>query len=383
MKRHPALVTGTWGATARQEQTSGSDLDVLCWSPEVLTESDTTAAAEHLQSKWAVDATYLDMLLFDGRKSLSSWARATATDLQAVLFASDLEGPPHLVQRFRETQDELWGDVTLRARELWMLVSETILHPHTMGMSRRVFRPEKYLVGGTRSFVTVAESHALLFGLRGRLTTLDGLRAVEAITDFPRGELVSGYQESMRIRAGIEQRGVTGDLTDSFVFLGELVLDALRKLVNLKLPWLQEHAGISVPLLERHLKTLFNSTFAESQPAPASIHAATSAMIAAFSGTRAQIERSISDPSADWFVHYAATANPLTTGQQLDRLATPRAQSDVWTQRNLWLWSLRHPNVAAKTARRVLNEPGHRDMEYAAAQRALERIGARSGIEVP
>ena len=120
---------------------------------------------------------------------------------------------------------DLWADSQVRAREVWMLISETLLHPHTMQLSGEMFRPEKYLVGATRSFVTIAEAFAMATGRADGLSTVTVLREAEEPLGFDGGNLVDAFQRATTLRVKVEQEGYTHEIEAEYARLGEIVLD--------------------------------------------------------------------------------------------------------------------------------------------------------------
>ncbi len=362
-------VIAAWGATGRLEATAGSDVDLICWTPEIVTVDRDELECE-ISNSYSDVGTYLDLLLFDGSRSLDAWARATGTDLQAVLFASDVNGPVELVAEFERHRRGLWSDNTLRAREVWMLVSATMLQPRLMAMTPSFFRPEKYMVGATRSFVTIAETYAMIHGWKDRLTTIAGLKATESELGFQAGELTLGYERSLTLRLEIERGRDPETAVSTYKVLGELVKSALAALIEHNLDWLQRHAGVRQSLVDKHFRLLFERS-PSCVPFPGEEHWLTDAMLVAFSGTDREVADVVHQLHADWFIRYAATGNLNVREETLHYTAFPPYELDQWTNRNIWLWVMRHPNVGCHTIELFLNREGLRPMDFAAANVAL------------
>lgn len=367
----PEYVVADWGGTGRGEETAGSDRDVIVWAPEAKA-SDWPGIVEDVARAEQPIGTYLDDLRYDGRRTLRSWALSTATDLQAVLFATRLRGPEHLRNAFVAAQDELWADQTVRATQVWLLSADVLQRPRIMADAGDVFRPEKFTPGATRTFSALSELWALFRGVRGPLPTRTGLTALEDLLRLRRGSLVDRYAEATAIRLEIERGRPAGSFSDDWLRCAIVARRAQAALMTLAGPWLQAHAGVPTEWAAMHfqaLGTALPAGFPEARDQEPTV----SDMLRAFYGSSAEVGELIRSDPMRWHVWFAATGNPAASADVLDALVAPVDLVSAADHRNIWLWALRHPNVSLATADRFLAEPGHRPMDYDAAARSRAR----------
>jgi hypothetical protein len=253
-------------------------------------------------------------------------------------------------------------------------MSQTILHPRISGQS--LFRPEKYSVGATRSWVTIAETYALIRGWKGRFITTNVLQAVEKLLGLTPDELVCSYLLAKKLRASIEKNECNfSDCVNEYSQLNKVFTKVARGLIEIHLPWLQNHSGIDQELLSNLFETLFERKPIGPISLPTSIHFPTQIMVKVITAKDdSQIRQALVSNNDDWFPRSAVTTNPYASAETLHQVAFPEHDIDWWVNRNIRLWAMRHPNVARESVDKLIATAGLRKMDYEAANVALSRM---------
>jgi hypothetical protein len=370
-------LVAAWGATARREETRGSDRDLLIWAPN----ADRLALermSKDIELAQLKVGTYVDILKYDRAKTLEEWAQSTASDFQAMLFAEPLSGDARLIETFLATQERLWANCTLRAREVWLLSCEVLQRPLILSASRLPYRPEKFEPGATRSFTALAELWTMITASRKPVSTQSKLKQIEIAQALRPGTLANRYQLAMAAREAVER----GDSSTTFSKLwrtnAEVVVRAQAKLVATSLPWLQQHAGISPRWSNAHLEAIDGHQYIKQAAATPNFRLddVADSMMRAFYTDSNDLHKLLDEAPVSWHTAFAATANTSASADSIDLLVRPRHEVDPHAYRNIWLWALRHPNISCSTLERFLRERGHRDMDYESARNAQLRCGA-------
>lgn len=330
-------VVATWGGTSRAEISVASDLDVFWWNAR-----DATPPSIIVRT-----AAYLDIIKFCGESvDLRAWATSNATDLAGVLFARDPRGDGTLVSEFEGIQDDLWSDLRIRALLLVHLVSGAALSPAAQPLARHA----KFAEGATRSWTWLADSWCLYEGVRSRSTSAKLRAAVER--GIFSSQVLGAWERAWMRRLAEEREGAVAAVPPSDLAIWR---SAATRLLEAAREWLEEALSLPNGLLHTVIEAL---KIRETVPKFSALSGDLfpSRMLSWMWGEppdACELGSALLGQDA-WWVANAVLANPATKAEAIIAiLQHVRDDCELWRDRNLILYSIRHTAAEERIARLI------------------------------
>jgi len=357
---------GSWGSTGRKEMTRSSDVDWFCWDKE----GRLTNAVMEIRRIWAdtIPSTRLDLIYCTSPALVNDFATTKGTDLHCLYFLTTTECETELEREFATQQQMLRRRADIRARETVHLL--ITLHSFQKTFLTATDQTAKFALGGTRSWTTLAQFAAMRWPDVLADSTTAGLITLADAIGSPRSRLLEFWRRSFMLRTNQEVgQSTPNELSRELAQLEVAWQEELTKTINLFLPWIQEHAGMTEELLGAFLQRL--NVEAETSPKPGVVSSEVERMVRAFITDDENVLVTLAEGERRWWPLHAILQNPNAPARVLHNLAFPNWRQDWWPWRNIVLYVARHPNTNADTLACIANTPGLRPMDYAAAERAL------------